>query len=220
MSKFFHTNEKEFQNNFKTGAVIYIKCDTSLKPLFTVIQSREADNITFRVDDSFLNERALKGSPMTGQLLTSKYEYVFKGMLIDVQIAYPHNASMIIDKVERYPNKRKAKRYNVNIPANIISGKEDKLQYIVVKNISETGLCFATNDKFKIKEKVKLRFNNPVTKEDLELRGAIIRAGDCNGVCEYGVINLHIDEHNKENLGTLLNKLEDDEKYMIAEYLK
>ncbi|MCX8130144.1 MAG: PilZ domain-containing protein [Clostridia bacterium] len=225
VNKNFAQNNKVFTGNtpcsinITKGTVISIKHPLLFEPVLTVVQKTEGNNVFFRIPDTFLKYNIFKGDQITIQTLQDNYEYVIQGMISDIELQYPRQVQVSIDKVDRYKNKRKSKRYLTNLQANISSADISRNLYAIVKNISDSGVSAVIREQLDTDSIVVMSICIP-DNGLLEFKAKIIRNTRKANYYEYGMEIIKIDEGNKSLLSKLIASLNKNEKEYISECLR
>ena len=112
-------------------------------------------------------------------------------------------------KTYRYHNIRRDKRYLVNFPTNVFERPGSSAVYSIIKNISLSGMAIVCNHKFQTLIDVDLKFStNVVGSKYIELKANIIRESPSEGYNEYGLMIRDMDETNKQEFLSLIDRLE------------
>jgi len=204
---------------FKAGAVISIKKPSNLEFMLSVIQKIEGQNIYFRLPEEFLVKNVLKGAQLWCHIMDNDNEYVVYGLISEIGIKYPWVVEVVAEKITRYKNNRRTKRYLVNFPSRIFSAEMEDGIYAIIKNISITG--FSAVFKQELDSFGKVTASIPVDKfTSLQFKAKPVRTVDKIIYFEYGFEITEIDSINKDLLERLIYKLECDETEFIADNLR
>lgn len=203
------------------GMVLSIQHPMMFEPATGVIQKVEGRNIYFQIPESFLRNNVLKGDNLIIQIFQDESEYVLEGMISEFQMRYPWNVQVYVDKVSKYKNKRKSKRFFINTQANIYVPSLDKNIYALIKNISDTGIGTIFRETMNAEELKYVLVSAAVSNNQiLCFEAGLIRSHQKKGFNEYGFEITCIDDKNKEILGKFILTLQENESIFIAEYLK
>ena len=213
------TEEKD--EIFKRGAVISIKHPAAFEPILSVIQKIQGERIFFRVPEAFLRNNILKGDEVTCHVMKGDYEYIVEGMISEFDLNYPWFAQLLIQKIDRFRNNRRDKRYLANFQSKFTpSGVRDSI-YAIIKNISLTGICAVFKEDIEVESLLSVFVNASIEETfDLEFKAKVNRVIDRQQYKEYGLEILEIDDINKDKLDRLIYRLECNEAEFVSNDLK
>ncbi|MCX7921297.1 MAG: PilZ domain-containing protein [Clostridia bacterium] len=217
----FIIHKEEREDVFKRGAVLSIKHPLIFEPILTVIQSVEDMSIFFKVPDEFLKSNVLKGDMVSCHIFQGDYEFVATGIISEIDIGYPHMVRISLDKVEKYKNNRKAKRYPVNFQANITTPGGSKKVYAIIKNINNIGVSAVFKEQIDLNSHVKVDVSAQIGKREmLEFKARVVRTIPMGSYNEYGLEIVDIDELNRDLMEKVIFHLQENESLYVTETLK
>ena len=206
---------------FRRGTVISIKHPMVFEPILSVVQKVEGSNIFFRLPEDFLKNNILKGDDITCHALLRDYELVIEGMIRDNDLNYPRLVQVCANKIQKFRNNRKTKRYFVCFQANVHLPGVDKKVYAIIKNISSGGLAAVFKEYVAEDITVKISVSASISRNEfLEFKAKTTRVIPRGSYNEYGMEIIEIDEYNQNMLDKLLFKLQEDESRFVLECMK
>jgi len=204
-----NVTEEEKYSIFTKGTLLNIKHSRIFEGMLNVIQDYKDDIIYVKLTEPFIKGNILIGDKVKCQILSNEYEYTVFAEVYHIDISSPGIVKIQTNRVYKYQNIRRDKRYLVNFRANILKDIISDPVYAIVKNISLSGMAVVCNHKFQTLIDVKIKFSTSLhTSEYIETTANIIRESSHEGYNEYGLMFLDMGEKNKEALKNLINNLE------------
>ncbi|TYQ13331.1 UNVERIFIED_CONTAM: PilZ domain-containing protein [Acetivibrio alkalicellulosi] len=206
---------------FKKGAIISIKHRSIFEPFLSIIQKVEGNKIFFKISDIFIKNNVLKGDYLSCHVMQDHYEYVFYGMITDIDINYPWFVEVELENIKKFKNNRKSKRYLVNFQSKIIPQNLNGGIYAIIKNISMTGVSTIFKENISKESLINVTVSASINKTlDLEFIARVTRVIKREIYNEYGLEITKIDDKNKDILEKLIYSLECDESLFIVDSFK
>ncbi|NLL04221.1 MAG: PilZ domain-containing protein [Clostridiaceae bacterium] len=209
--------EEEKHLIFAKGTLINIKHPRVFEGMLNTIVDYKDDFLYVKLTEPFIKGSVLIGDKVRCQILSRDYEYIAYGEVYHIDISSPGIVKILNTKTYRYHNIRRDKRYLVNFPTNVFERPGSSAVYSIIKNISLSGMAIVCNHKFQTLIDVDLKFStNVVGSKYIELKANIIRESPSEGYNEYGLMIRDMDETNKQEFLSLIDRLENRKVRLIG----
>jgi hypothetical protein len=209
--------EEEKHLIFAKGTLINIKHPRVFEGMLNTIVDYKDYFLYVKLTEPFIKGSVLIGDKVRCQILSRDYEYIAYGEVYHIDISSPGIVKILNTKTYRYHNIRRDKRYLVNFPTNVFERPGSSAVYSIIKNISLSGMAIVCNHKFQTLIDVDLKFStNVVGSKYIELKANIIRESPSEGYNEYGLMIRDMDETNKQEFLSLIDRLENRKVRLIG----
>ena len=211
----------ELAQIIQRGSTISVKHQSIFEHVLTVIQKTDGNKVFFMLPEMFLKNNVMKGDHVECHIMQGYNEYVLFGIISGFNLNYPQMVEITAERIKKYRNNRKTKRYLVNFPASIYCNEWQEEFYAIIKNISMTGVSAVFKEEIDTQESVNLVVNVNVENErNIKFKAKIIRIIEREFYNEYGLEIIDIDMENKDLIERLTFRLEQDETEFVSEALK
>lgn len=211
---------KENVLEFRSGCVAHVKHNSVTIPVLSVIQKVEEYSIYFKIPNEFSKKSIKLGDRIELKIFDNKHEYFIEAAIFEINHNYPSFIHAHVDKIQKY-RARIPRRYIVSIPAFVRIPEYNKELETKITNISLNGIKILLDDYIDKRLVVDIKIKNllNITK-NIEFSVKLLKVSSMEDYNEYNTEITKIDTENKDILEKLIYKLEEDEKSLIAEYLK
>lgn len=209
--------ESEHLKIFNSGTVMSIKYQSVFEPVLSVIQKVEGNRIYFKLPHMFLKHNVLEGDHVECHILTENFEYVIYSVISAFEINNYILVEAIAEKIKRFENTRKTKRYLVSFPATIFYKGYEKDFYAVIKNISINGMGAIFKEELQLNTPIDVIVHALIEDgHNLRFKSRIARITKRELYNEYGLEITEINKDNKNILEKLIFRLESDEAEFVS----
>jgi hypothetical protein len=204
--------------------VMYIKKNNDFEPVMTVIKFALKDKIFFRLPRKHLELNIEIGNEYTAQVMDKDYEYVVQGKITDIELEDIPRIEMTVTSIIKYEERRKAKRFFINLPAVITFPKTKTIIYSVIKNISLSGVSAIVGIMLRekpVNESLDIVHISAELKDTsiLEFDARLSWSKKHEDFDEYGMEIISVNPHNAHALKRLISSLQNNMHLYVDEEL-
>ncbi|MCX8130203.1 MAG: PilZ domain-containing protein [Clostridia bacterium] len=202
------------------GSVVYVKHSGMYEPSLSVVQKINEREMHISIPEALIESNVLVGDCLSCQQIDGEFEYVFQGIVNDIEIKQPGSICVFIEKVSKFKNNRLFKRYSVNFQADILMAGSDESIYSIVKNISIIGAGVISKQHLYKDTIITLKIATFISCDEmLEFKAKIVRIIKNENFYEYGIEIIDIDSKNKDILDKVIFCLNTNENIFIEDLL-
>lgn len=212
---------KNLNEIVKKGNVIALRHSAIFHPILNVIQEIEDNNIYFKIPDDFLKYNVMQGDDAYCHFFYETDEYVVFGKIADIDPNAPKMYKLTVNKIMKFKNNRKSRRFFVNFQAFIRLPDKRKRQYGIIKNISNNGISLVFKEKVEVDALIDIEIIvNHDNHEKINLKARVVRSIQRDMFSEYGLEITQVSRKDNEILESIIDKLLVDEALFVAQSLK
>lgn len=200
------------------GKVISIKIPRNPLPILCIIQRSDMQGLYFDATDEFLKSNVFLGDPLICQIMENDSEYVLEGIIGNIDMDYPREVQFLVERITKFRNKRKCRRYIVNFSSAIYDSKNGRI-YSIARNISLGGVNMVFKEQLKLESQVDVEILISKDKT-VSFKAKVRRILPATGFYEYGMEIISIDDANKDLLEKVILELQQNESKFIENSLR
>jgi hypothetical protein len=160
------------------------------------------NNIIYKVDDtrivlslidSYLENIIMLNSHFELKYANEFFEYVFEGIVVDINPKHPRCVTVLVKKAEELVNTRFFPRYDTYIASTIKKLWDDVWHFSIVNNICLDGMAFICKHELNYGDEIDICIYLP----DVEVictRGKVLRKRHTNNLFNYSLQFIQMDE--------------------------
>jgi hypothetical protein len=170
------------------------------------------NNIIYKVDDthivlslidSYLENIIMLNSHLELKYANEFFEYVFEGIVVDINPKHPRSVTVLVKKAEELVNTRFFPRYDTYIASTIKNLWDDVWHFSIVNNICLGGMAFICKHELNYGEEIDICIYLPNV-EVICTRGKVLRKRYTNNLFNYSLQFIQMDEGGSIRLSNYL----------------
>lgn len=204
----------------KESVVVYTKLSTSNIWHQNIVYKVEDKSVSIALITGYLESIIMPGQTMTIKLTNEDMEYIFIGIIGEIQPQFPSYVKVDIHSIKDLKNSRVFPRYDVYVAANIKSENTEEDHFAIIHDISLTGMAFYSKSDFSIcNEQLNLTIFLP-NKNIIVAKGTIIRKISYDSYVDYGMSYTDMQEENNNSLYSFFAVLEEEKSELKDAFFK
>lgn len=177
------------------GSVIGTKVGTNNIWYRNVVYKCESNNVWLGLTEDYIENLIMNGTRIVLKQTSEYFEYIFEGVVSNIQTEFPAQITVHITKAEEIINTRIFPRYDIYLASDIKPVWDDKNHFSIVTNISLGGIAFASKYVFDYGEECDVVIFLPEGKR-VNCKGKVIRKNDKGEFIDYSMQFVDMDETN------------------------
>ncbi len=191
--------------SIKTGEIVSIRHYSGVNSFKSAILGYHEDKVTVKLTRDFSIINFFVGDPVVISLYV-KEEVISIGCTISQFQNDKGIVELIIDSVERHPERRQYERYPVSIYADVKKELSRKKYLAIIKDINIYGLCFYSKEEFEVDNQLEISMY--VEMNILFLNVVIVRKVKRENYFEYGAKIVYKDASTMNVMEEYLKKVQ------------
>jgi len=196
---------------FQRGTAVKTQIQNSIdwipNVVFDTYSGKNEVGIIF--DDRYKNFVILVNDTIKLNYAVGKVQYLMEACVTGIRVEAVRVMTLKIVSVKKIPNLRKDERYSVNYGANILSLEDMESDFVVITNISLSGLAFISRKTFLPGYVVNISILLPADR--FSVTAEIVRSNETVKGIEYGVQFMRQDDEAREDLRKLIEDIKERE---------
>jgi len=196
---------------FQRGTAVKTQIQNSIdwipNVVFDTYSGKNEVGIIF--DDRYKNFVILEKDIIKLNYAVGKVQYFMEAYVTGIKLEAVRIMTLKIVSIKKIPNLRKDERYSVNYGANISSLRDTERNFVVITNISLSGLAFISRKTFFVSDVVNVSILLPAG--SFYISAEIVRCNETVKGTEYGVKFVRQDDEAREELRSLIEDIKERE---------
>lgn len=178
-----------------TGSVISTKIGANNIWYRNIVYKCEDNMVSIALIDNYMENLIMPGTKMVLKQTNECFEYIFEGVVSNIQMEVPTQIWVHVNKAEEIINTRVFPRYDTYLASDIKPVCDEKKYFSIVTNISLGGIAFASSHIFDYGEECDVSIFMSREKTVL-CRGKVIRRNNKGDYIDYSMQFVDMDEIN------------------------
>ncbi|MCX7710186.1 MAG: PilZ domain-containing protein [Clostridia bacterium] len=184
-----------------------------------VVYSTQDNMIQLGLTVDYLENLIMPGSKIILKHTCEYFEYIFEGIVSNIQTAMPANITVHINKAEEIINTRIFPRYDTYFASDMKPVWDDKTYFSIITNISLGGVAFASKHVYDYGEECDVCIYMPNSPK-ICCRGKVIRKSDKGEYIDYSMQFVDMDEENSNRVSEYLDMQGEIVEKMKADFFE